>query len=84
MEGTPEGMKIKEVVAAMESEKGVVNVHHVHVWQLDEHRNALEAHVVLSESAEMDDLKTRLKKILHDRFEIEHSTLEFENSSCNQ
>lgn len=82
MEGTPEGMDIKEVVAAMEGEKGVVNVHHVHVWQLDEHRNALEAHVVLSESAEMDDLKIRLKKILHDKFDIEHSTLEFENKTC--
>lgn len=83
MEGTPEGMNIKEVVAALEGEKGVANVHHVHVWQLDEHRNALEAHVVLSESAEMDDLKIRLKKILHDKFDIEHSTLEFENTSCN-
>ncbi len=84
MEGAPEGLSLEDIRSAMEKVDGVRNVHHVHVWQLDEHRNALEAHVVLSESAEMDDLKNRLKKILHDRFEIEHSTLEFENSSCNQ
>lgn len=84
MEGAPEGLSLEDIRSAMEKVDGVKNVHHVHVWQLDEHRNALEAHVVLNENAEMDDLKSHLKKMLHDRFEIEHSTLEFENSSCNQ
>jgi cobalt-zinc-cadmium efflux system protein len=83
MEGTPEGLDIKNVVAAMENEKGVINVHHVHAWQLDEHRNALEAHVVLREDIDMDALKSRLKKLLHDQFEIEHSTLEFEYKKCS-
>lgn len=84
MEGTPEGMDIQQVVAAMENDKDVAGVHHVHAWQLDEHRNALEAHVVLGEGADMDDLKSRLKKMLHDKYEIVHSTLEFENTKCNQ
>ena len=82
MEGTPEGMDIQQVVAAMENDKDVAGVHHVHIWQLDEHRNALEAHVVLGEGADMDDLKSRLKKMLHDKYEIVHSTLEFENTNC--
>jgi len=84
MEGTPEGVHIQEVTVAMENDKGVAGVHHVHIWQLDEHRNALEAHVVLSESTGMDDLKARLKQMLHEKFEIEHSTLEFENKDCNK
>lgn len=82
MEGAPEDMDTKDIITAMETESGVANVHHVHVWQLDEHRNALEAHVVLSEQADMDELKSRLKQMLHDKFEIEHSTLEFENKKC--
>lgn len=82
MEGTPEGIEVEEVVAAMKLENGVADVHHVHLWQLDEHRNALEAHVVLSEGVDMDDLKHQLKNMLHDRYEIEHSTLEFENKNC--
>ena len=84
MEGAPEGVDVKDVTTAMESAAGVAGVHHVHIWQLDEHRNALEAHVVLGESAEMDGLKTCLKQMLHDKFKIEHSTLEFENKSCKQ
>lgn len=82
MEGTPEHVDIDEVIAAMEAQEGVENVHHVHVWQLDEHRNALEAHVVLNESVNMDAVKSGLKSLLHDEFGIEHSTLEFENNYC--
>ncbi len=83
MDGTPEGIDVQNVIAEMEKEKGVGNIHHVHIWQLDEHRNALEAHVVLKADADMDDLKKRLKQVLHDQFDIEHSTLEFENTPCH-
>ena len=83
MEGTPEEISIADVINAMEEDSEVADVHHVHIWQLDEHRNAMEAHVVLCESTKnIDDLKTRLKKSLHDKFEIEHSTLEFELKKC--
>ena len=84
MEGTPEGLSLEAVTSTMEAVDGVNNVHHMHVWQLDEHRNALEAHVVLEESIDMDTLKIRLKKLLHDQFEIEHSTLEFEYKKCSR
>ena len=82
MEGAPEGIDIEDIITTMEAENGVADVHHVHVWQLDEHRNALEAHVVLSEHTDMDDLKSRLKQVLHNDFKIEHSTLEFETKNC--
>jgi cobalt-zinc-cadmium efflux system protein len=88
MEGTPEHLSIEEVIAAMEGVDGVKNVHHVHIWQLDEHHNALEAHVV-SEAAQLADIeaiKTGLKQLLSEQFEIGHSTLEFEHtnqSSCD-
>lgn len=84
MEGTPEGISIDNVTAAMENIEGVTNVHHVHIWQLDEQRNALQAHVVLIKNTDMDDLKVRLKQFLHDQFEIEHSTLEFEHNKCTE
>ena len=82
MEGTPKHINIQEVIKAIEEQDGVKNTHHVHVWQLDEQRNALEAHVVLSDVADMDAVKVAIKLMLHDKFHIEHSTLEFENISC--
>ncbi|MBL1148469.1 MAG: cation transporter [Pseudomonadota bacterium] len=78
MEGTPEHIDIKDVISAMETQKGVINIHHVHIWQLDESRIALEAHVVVLEKEEYEKIKAELKSLLHDRFSIEHSTLEFE------
>tara|TARA_R110001592_G_scaffold29350_15_gene106713 strand:- start:3022 stop:3912 length:891 start_codon:yes stop_codon:yes gene_type:complete len=82
MEGAPENTDINEVISAMEGVEGVKNAHHIHIWRLDEKRNALEAHVVLEGGADMDVLKRQLKSMLHDQFEIEHSTLEFELKEC--
>jgi len=83
MEGTPEHIDIKEVIEALENQKGVQNAHHVHIWQLDEQRNALEAHIVISDEVDMDAIKVGVKSMLHDKFHIDHSTLEFENRKCS-
>jgi len=82
MQGVPGNIDLNEVISAMEQQPGVSNIHHVHLWQLDEHHNALEAHVVLDDIAAMENVKTSLKGVLAERFDIEHSTLEFENSHC--
>jgi len=82
MEGTPEGIDLNDVVQSMETIDGVNNVHHVHIWQIDENRNALEAHVVLSEVDRMESVKSTIKSHLHDEYHIEHSTLEFEVKNC--
>jgi cobalt-zinc-cadmium efflux system protein len=82
MEGTPEHINIDKVIIAMEDLDGVINVHHVHIWQLDEQNNALEAHVALDKDVNMDRLKFNLKQMLLDKFQIKHSTLEFENDPC--
>ncbi len=44
MMATPEGVDVKKVVADMRSVDGVNDVHHVHIWPVDEEHNALEAH----------------------------------------
>jgi cobalt-zinc-cadmium efflux system protein len=82
MEGTPEGIDLKDVVKSMENIDGVNNVHHVHIWQIDENRNALEAHVVLSEVDRMESVKSTIKNHLHVEYHIDHSTLEFEVKNC--
>ncbi len=84
MEGTPEDISIEEVIDAMESVEGVANVHHVHLWQLDEHKNALEAHVIIDDFGELEAIKTALKSKIEQRFSIVHSTLEFEIEHCGE
>ena len=80
MEGTPENLSSDEIKASLEEAKDVEDVHHIHIWNLDEHRIALEAHVVVAtnELQEVEVIKRKLKEILKDRFKITHSTLEFD------
>jgi len=84
MQGTPENIAIDTVIDAMEDVDGVSNVHHVHIWQLDEHENALEAHVVIENFRDTENVKTALKTALEQGFGISHSTLEFEIRHCDR
>ncbi|HVT27383.1 MAG TPA: cation diffusion facilitator family transporter, partial [Lacipirellulaceae bacterium] len=80
MEGAPSGVDIDDLIAELQSVAGVAEVHHLHMWELDEHHRALEAHVVI-EAEQLDHwsaIKRELKQRLGQRFEIHHSTLEFE------
>ena len=81
MEGTPENLSAVEIKLAMERADSVEDVHHIHVWNIDEHRVALEAHVVVSvsEFKEVELIKATLKKMLFIDFNVDHSTLEFEH-----
>jgi len=85
MEGTPEGLSTEEIKIAIEKIKDVQDVHHIHIWNLDEHRIALEAHVVVTSDdfKEVELIKYRLKELLKNKFNISHSTLEFENLDTN-
>ena len=83
MQGAPEDISIAEVIDAMEHVEGVLNIHHLHLWQLDEHKNALEAHVVIKDFADTEKIKMALKSELEKRFAITHSTLEFETDHCS-
>ena len=82
MLGSPEGIDGPAVIAAIRSVEGVTDVHHVHLWQLQEHEAALDCHVVVSEAGfpRFEAIKTEIKKRLSDRFGINHSSLEFETA----
>ena len=80
MEGAPADVDSEALVAELESIAGVIEVHHVHIWELDEHHRALEAHVVVDDEhlARWTEIKQEIKLRLGERFHIHHSTLEFE------
>ena len=85
MDGSPHSLSIDEIKVAAEMISGVENLHHIHIWNLDEHRIALEAHVVVTSDdfKEVELIKYRLKELLKNKFNISHSTLEFENLDTN-
>ncbi len=78
MEGAPFEVDIAEMITCVEQLGGVKELHHVHVWQINEQLNALEAHVVVENRPDSDLLKKEIKQLLKQQYHIGHSTLEFE------
>lgn len=82
MEATPQGIDLDKLRDAAKKINGVRDLHHLHVWELDEDHRALEAHVELDDSA--DDrarIRSDIKKMLREDFEVAHCTLELETPS---
>ncbi|OFE12461.1 cation diffusion facilitator family transporter [Pseudohongiella acticola] len=87
MLGSPLNIDTDAVIQVLTRIEGVVDVHHVHCWQMGEHEASLDAHVVIDAGAwdQFEQTKHRLKKALEAEFNIRHSTLEFEHPDhCHQ
>ena len=80
MLGSPPEIETDAVLDTVRGIDGVTGIHHAHFWQMDEHRAALDAHVVIAEGcwSDADAVKERIKTALANRFDIEHTTLELE------
>ncbi len=86
MESTPANIEVPEIQQAMSQVSGVLDIHHMHVWRLDEKNILLESHVVIDEEDmnQMESIKSALKELLISDFNIHHSTLEFEFEPCEE
>jgi cobalt-zinc-cadmium efflux system protein len=78
MEYAPRGIDVDEVLETMKSVPGVLAVHDLHVWSVTSGLNSLSAHVVIDDGQSATALLTELRTLLHDRYGIDHSTLQIE------
>jgi cobalt-zinc-cadmium efflux system protein len=80
MLGSPPELKFGDVLDKIRGIEGVVQVHHVHLWQMQEHESALNAHIVIDNGrwSNADGIKEVIKLKLHEEYGIEHTTLELE------
>lgn len=78
MGAVPDDVEFDAIVAALRDVDGVASLHHVHVWSLDEHNRALEAHLIPTDSSleAFEAVKLETRKMLRARFSIGHATLE--------
>jgi cobalt-zinc-cadmium efflux system protein len=78
MEAAPAGLDVEAVGAAICAEQGVRSVHDLHVWTVTAGFGALAAHVVTEPAADRDLARRRIELLLHERFGIDHTTLQME------
>ncbi|MBZ5721431.1 MAG: cation diffusion facilitator family transporter [Acidobacteriia bacterium] len=84
LEGTPRGIKLDRVEAAMRSIEGVNDVHDLHVWSIGSESHALSAHITIADippSISERILRDVKECLLHD-FHIDHTTIQFEHAVC--
>ena len=79
LDGVPRGIDPKKVKQTMLDQRGVIGVHHLHIWALSTTENALTAHVVVDDLAEEKEIKHAVKGALA-AVGVQHATLELEKS----
>ncbi|HZY36503.1 MAG TPA: cation diffusion facilitator family transporter [Mucilaginibacter sp.] len=86
MDGVPKKINLENIKTELLKGKGVIDVHHMHVWALSTTENALTAHIVIDPDnmRQFDDIKSDLRHRLQ-HLDINHCTLEpeFSNVECN-
>ena len=76
---TPEHINIKEVVRLVNKIPKVNNLHHIHLWGLNDDEFHLEAHLDFREDitlSEFNNILQQIEVLLHDEFQINHVTIQ--------
>ena len=76
MQAVPPGIDPEEVQSYLASVPGVTQVYDLHIWAMSTTETALTAHLVKPTVSDDDALLCQLQKELHDRFGVEHATIQ--------
>ncbi len=85
MQGVPENIDIKEVQKDLEKIPMVINVHHTHIWSLSDNNIFFESHIRVKDMAvsKTYNISKKIKKLLKDKYKINHITIQYESEICN-
>lgn len=86
LEGVPPDVDLAELREAICEDPAVIEVHDLHVWALSSSSRALSAHVVIEGDPSVSEASSSVqaaRRMLAERFAIDHATLEVECGSCS-
>ncbi|OEK06039.1 cobalt transporter [Flavivirga aquatica] len=76
---TPDDIPLKQIVTEINAFDGIKNVHHVHVWQLNEEEIHLEAHIDFNKDITLSQFETILRDIedlVLNKYDINHVNIQ--------
>jgi len=79
---TPDDLNLEVINKAVCKIPEIKNMHHIHIWQLNEQETHLEAHVEFHEDitlTQFDEALTKVEEILYHDFGINHVTIQPEH-----
>lgn len=80
---TPDTISIQQIVNEINAFEGIKNIHHVHVWQLNEDEIHLEAHVDFKENitlSQFDIILHQIEEMVLKKYDINHVNIQPEFS----
>jgi cobalt-zinc-cadmium efflux system protein len=86
MQATPANIDIGEIKKEIEKIDKVKNLHHVHIWKLDDTSIHFEGHVEVSENMDLESvgiIRQRAEQVLQKSFGISHITLQIGYKCCD-
>ncbi len=78
LDGVPAAIEPGEVADYLSGLPGVNAIHDLHIWAMSTSETALTVHLVMPDGQPDDDFLCRVANALHDRFDIEHTTIQVE------
>lgn len=79
MQFTPPSISIEAIEKEITSHNDIINLHHVHIWSLNDQEIHFEGHIDFKEDiplSRVTEILHHLRKILHDKFAIEHTLIQ--------
>ena len=85
LEGTPRGMELEHITAAIAVIDGVNDVHDLHVWSIGSETHALSCHISIADipPSASERILNEVKDKLRNHFRIYHTTIQFEHVVCD-
>jgi cobalt-zinc-cadmium efflux system protein len=84
LDGVPASVNSTAVLSYLADQRGVTDVHDLHIWALSTTSVALTAHLVVPDGTSDEALLGSLTPALKERFRIDHATLQIERRCCDQ
>ncbi|PMB50460.1 cation transporter [Fischerella thermalis CCMEE 5205] len=81
LDAVPQGIDLLAVRTYLAELPGVVAVHDLHIWAMSTTESALTAHLVMLTGNPGDAFLSRITMDLHDKFGIEHPTIQIETGN---
>lgn len=81
LDAVPEQIEPLAVRTYLRELPGVAQVHDLHIWGMSTTETALTAHLLMPGGFPGDEFLARVSKELHDKFGIEHPTLQIETGN---
>jgi cobalt-zinc-cadmium efflux system protein len=84
MMSSPAGIDMNELQRTIEAIPGVRNIHHVHLWRMNDSDIHFEAHIDVDDVpvSSTADIRRQIESTLHEKHDINHTTLQFECDAC--